>query len=42
MDKGLKGRTDNAESKATTVWKTIGIIALSIFLAVLTVLVINI
>lgn len=42
MDKGLKVKTENTESRAVTVWKTIGIIALSIFLAVLTVLVINI
>ena len=42
MDKGIKVKTEGAESKSKAVWKTIGVVALSIFLALLTVLVINI
>lgn len=41
MDKG-KIKTDSNENRTKEVWKTIGVIALSVFLAVLTVVVINI
>ena len=42
MDRGVKVRLDGTESKAKSVWKTIGLISLSVFLALLTVIVINI
>ena len=41
MDKG-KIKTEANENKTKEAWKTIGIIALSVFLAILTVVVINV
>ena len=41
MDKG-KIKTDANENRTKEVWKTIGVIALSVFLALLTVVVINV
>ena len=42
MDKGVKIKIDETESRAKTVWKYIGYGALSLVLALITVIVINI
>ncbi len=41
MDKGVKIKTEGVESKAKAVWKHIGYAVLSIALALITVIVIN-
>lgn len=42
MDKGVKVKTEGTESKAKTFWKFVGYGAIAIFLALITVIVINI
>ncbi len=42
MDKGVKIKTEGSENKTKTFWKYVGYGAIGIFLALITVIVINI
>ncbi len=42
MDKGVKVRTEGSEDRVKRIWKNVGYGALAFFLALLTVIVINI